>query len=127
MSRTGFYTHPDCQRHDMGRGHPECPERLSAIRDRLLVSGIDHGLVECEAPLAREEDVLLAHDPRLVESVAELNREIQNEAAQGGRALAHIDPDTAMCEHSYNAAMRCVGAALAATDAVLAGDLDNAF
>ena len=40
MSRTGFYTHPDCQRHDMGRGHPECPERLSAIRDRLLVSGV---------------------------------------------------------------------------------------
>ena len=127
MSRTGFYTHPDCQRHDMGRGHPECPDRLSAIRDRLLVSGVDQGLIEHEAPLAKEEDILLAHDPRLVEAVGDLNREIQNEAAQGGRALMHIDPDTAMCEHSYNAAMRAVGAALAATDAVLAGELDNAF
>ena len=39
----------------------------------------------------------------------------------------HIDPDTAMCEHSYNAAMRSVGAALAATDAVLSGELDHAF
>ncbi len=127
MSRTGFYTHPDCHRHDMGRGHPECPERLSAIRDRLLATGVDQGLIEHEAPLASEEDVLLAHAPRLVEAVGDLNREIQHEAAQGGRALDHIDPDTAMCEHSYNAAMRCVGAALAATDAVLAGELDNAF
>ena len=110
MSRTGFYTHPDCQRHDMGRGHPECPERLSAIRDRLLTTGVDHGLVEHEAPLAQEEDLLLAHDPHLVEAVSQLNREIQNEAAQGGHALMHIDPDTAMCEHSYNAAMRAVGA-----------------
>jgi acetoin utilization deacetylase AcuC-like enzyme len=127
MSRTGFYTHPDCQRHDMGRGHPECPERLSAIRDRLLVSGVDQGLIECEAPMAQEEDILLAHDPRLVEAVTALNRAVQNEAAQGGRALMHIDPDTAMCEHSYNAAMRAVGAALAATDAVLSGELDHAF
>ena len=127
MSRTGFYTHPDCQRHDMGRGHPECPDRLSAIRDRLLVSGVDQGLIEHEAPLAQEEDILLAHDPRLVEAVGDMNREIQNEAAQGGHALMHIDPDTAMCEHSYSAAMRAVGAALAATDAVLAGELDNAF
>ena len=127
MSRTGFYTHSDCQRHDMGRGHPECPERLSAIRDRLLSTGVDHGLVEHEAPLAQEEDLLLAHDPRLVEAVSQLNREIQNEAAQGGRTLMHIDPDTAMNEHSWNAAMRGVGAAVAATDAVLSGELDNAF
>lgn len=127
MSRTGFYTHTDCRRHDMGPGHPECPQRLSAIQDRLLVTGVDHGLLEFEAPLATEEDVLLAHDARLVEAVHDLNRSIQYEAAQGGRALAHIDPDTAMNEHSLNAAMRSVGAAIAATDAVLAGELENAF
>jgi acetoin utilization deacetylase AcuC-like enzyme len=127
MSKTGFFTHADCARHDMGRGHPECPERLSAIRDRLLATGIDHGLTEIEAPLATTEDLLLAHDPRLVEAITDMNLDLQNEIAQGGRGLVHIDPDTALNGYSYNAAMRCVGAALAATDAVLGGELDNAF
>jgi acetoin utilization deacetylase AcuC-like enzyme len=111
----------------MGQGHPECPQRLSAIQDRLLTTGLDQGLLEIEAPLATEADVLLAHDARLFERVHDLNRQIQTEAAQGGRAMAHIDPDTAMNEHSWNAALRSVGAAIAATDAVLTGQLDNAF
>ena len=34
-----FVTHPDCNRHEMGPGHPECPERLAAIQDRLLAAG----------------------------------------------------------------------------------------
>ena len=38
MLKTGYFTHPDCRRHDMGRGHPECPERLDAIEDRMLAS-----------------------------------------------------------------------------------------
>ena len=32
---TGYFTHQDCWRHEMGAGHPECPERLDAIEDRL--------------------------------------------------------------------------------------------
>lgn len=127
MSKTGYYTHIDCQRHDMGRGHPECPERLTAIRDRLLVTGVDQGLQECPAPLAERDDLLLAHDPQLVASIFDLDHEIQDEIAHGGRGLTQLDPDTAFNGHSLNAALRCVGAALAATDAVLAGELDNAF
>ena len=127
MSKTGFYTHSDCLRHDMGRGHPECPERLSAIRDRLLASGVDQGVVEFIAPLADTDDLLLAQTPQLIETVYELNQEVQDDISHGGRGLAHIDPDTALNGHSLSAALRCVGAALAATDAVLAGELDNAF
>ncbi|MDI9332597.1 MAG: histone deacetylase family protein [Alphaproteobacteria bacterium] len=127
MSKTGFFIHSDCQRHDVGRGHPECPERLSAIRDRLLVTGVDQGLLERDAPLAEVEDLLLAHDPRMVDAVYDLNREVQDKIAQGDQGLAYIDPDTALNGHSLNAALRCVGAAMAATDAVLAGEMDNAF
>ena len=32
---TAFYSHADCRAHDMGRGHPECPQRLDAIQDHL--------------------------------------------------------------------------------------------
>jgi len=41
---TAYYSHPDCRAHDMGRGHPECPQRLDAIEDYLLASGLDVAL-----------------------------------------------------------------------------------
>ena len=39
---TAFITHRDCWLHDMGAHHPECPERLSAISDRLIAAGLGH-------------------------------------------------------------------------------------
>ena len=43
----------------MGRGHPECPERLDAIEDRLLISGVGDALDRREAPLAPLADLEL--------------------------------------------------------------------
>ena len=50
MSKTGYFTHPDCRKHEMGPGHPECPERLDAIEDRLLITGVADALERYEAP-----------------------------------------------------------------------------
>jgi Deacetylases, including yeast histone deacetylase and acetoin utilization protein len=36
MPVTAYLTHPVCLQHDMGAGHPECPQRLSAINDALV-------------------------------------------------------------------------------------------
>ena len=44
MPATGYFTHPDCRKHEMGPGHPECPERLDAIEDRLLITGLADAL-----------------------------------------------------------------------------------
>ena len=45
----------------MGAGHPECPERLDAIENRLLVSGVGDALVKREASSAPLADIELAH------------------------------------------------------------------
>jgi acetoin utilization deacetylase AcuC-like enzyme len=112
----------------MGRGHPECPERLDAIDDRLLVTGVIDALDRREAPLASVEDIALAHDESHVEAVRGLGEELAADVAAGGSsAYAQIDPDTAMNVHSWNAALRAAGAVVAATDAVMAGELENAF
>ena len=58
---TAFYSHPDCRCHDMGRGHPECPQRLDAIDDYLLANGIGDALERREAPLVALSDLALAH------------------------------------------------------------------
>jgi acetoin utilization deacetylase AcuC-like enzyme len=58
---TGFYTHSDCKRHDMGPWHPECPARLQAIEDQLIASRINEFLEHREAPEALLEDIARVH------------------------------------------------------------------
>ena len=125
--KTGFFSHPDCRKHDMGRGHPECPERLDAIEDWLLATGVMDALDRRDAPLAALAPLELAHSEEHVQSLHELNSRLQASIAEGGASLAQIDPDTAMSGGSWNAILRGAGAALAATDAVMAGELENAF
>ena len=127
MGKTGYFTHPDCRRHDMGRGHPECPERLDAIEDRLLASRVLDVVERREAPLAKTELLTLAHTALHVANVVGLAEEVREQEDAGGAGLVHIDPDTAMNRHSLNAALRAAGATIAATDAVIAGELENAF
>ncbi len=127
MNATGYYTHPDCRRHEMGAGHPECPERLDAIEDRLLISGVGDALDRREAPLAPLGDIELAHDRMMVAAIRGLSDQLGDDIQAGGPTYVQIDPDTAINPHSWNAALRAAGAALAATDAVMAGEIENAF
>ena len=62
-NRTGYFTHPDCRKHEMGAGHPECPERLAAIEDRLLISGVGDALYRREAESAPLADIELTCEP----------------------------------------------------------------
>ena len=127
VSKTGYYTHSDCRKHEMGAGHPECPERLDAIEDRLLITGLDHALERLEAPPAPLVDIELAHGRMHVAALRGLSDQLAEEIQAGGPTHAQVDPDTSMNVHTWKAALRAAGAALAATDAVIAGDLENAF
>ena len=119
---TAFYSHPECRGHDMGRGHPECPQRLDAIDDYLLASGLDVALERREAPLVSLQDVAHAHSSAYVSELREVLEGVQ----QGG-AMRQLDPDTAASAGTWAAVQRAAGAAVAATDAVLDGSIENAF
>lgn len=124
---TGYFTHPDCRKHEMGPGHPECPERLDAIEDRLLISGVGDALDRREAPIAPLVDIELAHGRMHVASLRGLSDVLNEEIEAGGPTHSQVDPDTSLNIHTWDAALRAAGAALAATDAVIAGELENAF
>ena len=124
---TGYFSHADCRLHEMGAGHPECPERLDAIADHLLATGLLDVLVQPEVPLASVSDLELAHSRMHVASVQGLRDRIEAEEMAGGPSHFYIDPDTAMNAYSWDAALRAAGAAVAATDAVIDGRLQNAF
>ncbi|MCF8211772.1 MAG: histone deacetylase family protein [Rhodoferax sp.] len=111
----------------MGAGHPECPERLDAIEDRLLISGVGDALDRREAPIAPIADIELAHGRMHVAALRGLTDGLREEIDAGGPTHAQIDPDTSINVHTWDAALRAAGAAIAATDAVLAGEMENAF
>lgn len=127
MSKTGYFTHPDCRKHEMGPGHPECPERLDAIEDRLLITGVADALERYEAPEASLADIELAHDRLHVAAMRGLSDLLNEELLAGGPAYSQLDTDTSINAHTWRAALRSAGAALAATDAVMAGEISNAF
>ena len=116
---TAIYSHPDCLRHEMGEWHPESPARLEAIEDQLIRARLD-GLVERRTPpLAELPAIMRNHSAQAIALVRD------NLPAPG--EYYPLDADTLLNEHSYQAALRAAGAAMAATDAVIAGDIDNAF
>lgn len=119
---TAFYSHPDCRRHDMGPGHPECPQRLDAIDDHLLATGLDIALTRHDAPLVDLKDVELAHTHHYVSEL----REVLEQVEASGQSKA-LDPDTAANPGTWKAALRAAGAAVAATDDVIDGRAENAF
>ncbi len=127
MNKTGYFTHPDCHQHEMGAGHPECPERLQAIDQRLLASGVMDALEALEAPPAPVGDLELAHGRMYVAALRGMTDRLREEIEAGGPSHEAVDPDTSMNVHTWDAALRAAGAAIAATDAVMAGDLQNAF
>ncbi|RYG11117.1 MAG: histone deacetylase family protein [Burkholderiales bacterium] len=127
MSATGYFTHKDCHAHEMGEGHPECPERLDAIDDWLLATGVGDALDKREAPQASIADLELAHDRMMVAGLRGLSQQLADDINAGGPAYVQVDPDTSLNLHTWNAALRAAGAVLAATDSVIAGEHDNAF
>jgi len=111
----------------MGAGHPECPERLDAIENRLLVSGVGDALIKRESSAAPIADIELAHGRMYVAALRGLTDGLREEIDAGGPTHAQIDPDTSINVHTWDAALRAAGAAIDATDAVMAGEMDNAF
>src|SRR5512145_931502 len=111
----------------MGAGHPECPERLDAIEDRLLMSGLYVALERREATAASMADLELAHGRMHLASLRGLSDNLRDEIKAGGPSHAQVDPDTSINVHSWDAILMAAGAAIDATDAVMAGEMPNAF
>lgn len=118
MTATAFISHRDCFLHDMGAHHPECPGRLSAINDHLIAQGLDGYFQYHDAPLATLEQMLRVHPPAHLERLKRTSPD---------HGIAHLDPDTAMCPHTWQAAQRSAGAGVLAVDLVMQGKVQNAF
>jgi acetoin utilization deacetylase AcuC-like enzyme len=88
---TAYITHPSCLKHNMGDWHPESPQRLRAIDDRLHAAHLFDYLAHHEAPLVHRSQLLRVHDAAYIDYV---------EAASPSEGLHALDPDTSMNPHS---------------------------
>ncbi|MFL5391114.1 MAG: hypothetical protein ACJ79C_20455, partial [Myxococcales bacterium] len=86
-----FVSHPQCLLHQMGEEHPEHPDRLGAIEDRLLASRLDWLVARFEAPEATREQLLRVHDAAHLDRLEEISPR---------SGLVEIDPDTLMNPHT---------------------------
>jgi len=114
---TLLFAHPSFQRHETPPGHVEHSGRYAAV-DKALSHGDFAGLERRAAPLADDADLDRVHS-------AAYRTVIEENAPRSG--LAQFDADTFMGPSSLEAALRGAGGAIAAVDAVCAGEADNAF
>jgi acetoin utilization deacetylase AcuC-like enzyme len=114
---TLLVSHPASLDHLTPPGHPERPDRMRAVAQILAETRFD-ALVREEAPEGSLDHVKLCHDEHYVEELR---------AIAPDKGLIYLDGDTSMSPGTWQAVMRGVGGAVAATDAVMSGKADNAF
>lgn len=114
---TALFYHSAFLDHDTGGGHPERADRLRAIIHRL--EGEEFLLLDRRgAPEATLEQIGRVHDPDYVQAVL---------AAIPANGHVFLDGDTLVSPGTGTAALRAAGAVCAAVDAVVTGEVRNAF
>ncbi len=103
--------------HDAGRGHPEAPDRLVAVKRGIAQAGVAEAVVEFAPRAATTEELLAVHTPAHLDTMAKL-------ASHGG---GRIDADTAAGPSSWEAALRAAGAGPSAIGRLDRGEADAAF
>lgn len=114
---TAFIYHPRYLLHNAGIPHPERPDRLRAIVERLKESGVWDQLHHIQPQPAERGWVELVHLPEYIAAIELAARS----------APAFLDPDTPVGQESFDVALLAVGGAIAACDAVISGKCHNAF
>jgi len=117
-SQTGFVYHDLYLEHKTTPGHPESPRRLTAIVERLKASGLYAQLKPLTPEAASLNWIQTIHAPAYVERA-------KSSCEQGDEYLD--SPDVPISTKSYEAAVMAAGGVLCAVDAVIRGDVRNAF
>jgi acetoin utilization deacetylase AcuC-like enzyme len=114
---TLLLSQPNFADHVTPQGHPERADRIAAVEEALLRSRFDK-LIRREAPTGDLMLAELVHDGRYLAKLR---------AARPAEGIGQLDPDTFISANSLAVAATGLGGALDALDAVLLGEVDNAF
>lgn len=110
-------THPDCENHEMPR-HPERPDRLRSVMQRLGDSGLLDDMNVALAEEISDEMLAMVHPEDYINAIND---------AEPDDGVIKVDPDTYMSPGSKRAAKLAAGACLEATKEVLSGEEKRVF
>ncbi len=115
--------------HITPENHPDKPERLQMAMNVLeALDWLKRDGLTLLAPRAASEDELAAvHERSYIHTVEEAARKAAEIHAGGGRNTQRFATDTYVSPKSYEAAIRAAGAPLTAIDAIMKGEIDNAY
>ncbi len=111
---TLIFAHATSAQHITPAGHPERVDRIAAVERGLAGLAVKRRI----SPLAAQADILRCHPQAYIDRIR---------LAEPASGTVQLDSDTWMSPGSYQAALRAVGGACAAVDAVLAGQDKTAF
>lgn len=111
-------SHYKCSNHNMGDHHPEAPQRLGAIQDQLLSSGLEYVIRQFDATPIDRSIIELAHDKEYIDYI------FDNAPTEG---TFNVDDDTQMTPATLPAALLSAGAAINAVDKIMAKEITSAF
>ena len=114
----GLVSHAECLGHDTGGIHPESADRLDAISNQLIMSGLDYVALRYDAPRATRAQLERVHAREHVDRVF---------TAAPKFGTVDIDGDTTMSPGSLNAALRAAGAGAFGVDLVMSGEANPVF
>jgi acetoin utilization deacetylase AcuC-like enzyme len=114
---TLLVSQPNFADHQTPSGHPERADRIRAVEDALSRPRFD-GLMRRNAPSGDITLAELVHDSRYLAILRD---------ARPAEGIGQIDADTFISADSLSVVSTGLGGALAALDAVLLGEADNAF
>lgn len=115
---TAYISHMHCEKHIAGEEHPEAPERIGAIQNRLIAGQMADYLRWLDAEPATREQLIATHDEDYVDAI--FARAPQQDRVE-------LDPDTFMMPHTLGAALHAAGSAAQGVDLVMNGQFKNAF
>jgi acetoin utilization deacetylase AcuC-like enzyme len=116
---TGYLYDPLYLQH-FQHGHVEGPERLEAINRALAETGMRDRLVALTPQPLSIERLARVHHLRHIERVRTV-------AERGGGGLLGFGDETYLAPRSYDAALLAAGAVVGGVEAVLRGEVANAF
>jgi acetoin utilization deacetylase AcuC-like enzyme len=126
---TALIYDPIFMEHRTPRMHPEGLQRIEASIKTLEALGWleRDGLVQLAPRAASVEELAAVHDRAYIQSVEAMCRVVAEEEEHGGRRTRYFAPETYVSARSYEAALKAAGAPLTALDALMNGEIANAF
>ncbi len=117
MRRTAVYKNDLFLEHKTGSSHPESPDRLKVIYEKL------------DSPSIKSKFIFPDFEPATVEDIHRnhTHKHIQEVASTAGKPAAYLDGDTRTSAESYKAALLAAGAVIDGINRLHRKEIDNGF